>query len=627
MSNTTKQHNDSTKIRIEPNINKTNGQSNKMITTNNKPNKTNNNSQHKPIASNTSSSSVFSPSKVQIPIAAKPPSLAIAPSKVQQHNSNGISPSSKTLNKTTSKQLNVQPQKQQQQQAHQIPIIINGNFQSILAACSNNNGAQQLATAAMKQQQQQQIQVNTQPNQNNQQNLNLNQLQQYFQMANGNTNLNGQNLLCAQQQLRPQGMIFQPNTQQQQQGNQTQASIPLLATTSSSTQQTTTNNKPNTTQPTKNNSKTKQTLPNQNIIPQTSTSQSAPTTMFTATQTADGQIIFQTIPATSAMNNLSSMSQSPLQTNTNNHDLNQMQQNQLLMNLFKGAQGSGNLQQQFILNAAQQSTQQQQHQQQLNQLIQQNMMQQQQQQQQIFLNQLPIQSGLFSQPVASSTPTPILPPPPQQQQQQNSDSNIQLQNQLRQKLLQEEQKNQQLQQQLEQKSNKIKQEKQSPNKSVNQSPNSRPTTTKTNETLDLSMNKDKTSVKSPSQNIKPKPLEMKSNKTDELILNHQDSSHKESSKLNKSSNSLNSKRRGRPRLYAVNPETGKAIKGCLINESGKSPKAIAPNTVLNQQNGIPVHLATQNGMAIFPLPFAATFISTFAPKKLAKVLRLEKFIF
>ena len=93
-------------------------------------------------------------------------------------------------------------------------------------------------------------------------------------------------------------------------------------------------------------------------------------------------------------------------------------------------------------------------------------------------------------------------------------------------------------------------------------------------------------------------------------------------KLNKSGNSAN-KRRGRPRLYEVNPETGKAIKGRLLNDdsltnpkANKVPKIIAPsqtNMIANQTNNIPVHLtATSNGIAIFPSPSTSSS-SSYSP--------------
>jgi hypothetical protein len=140
-------------------------------------------------------------------------------------------------------------------------------------------------------------------------------------------------------------------------------------------------------------------------------------------------------------------------------------------------------------------------------------------------------------------------------------------------------------------------------------------------------------LKSPN-NIKPKPSEIKQSKIDENKMeisenkvekNRSQSKEKiqiSSNKLNKSGNSVN-KRRGRPRLYEVNPETGKAIKGRLLNDdsltnpkSNKVPKIIAPNQpnmIVNQTNNIPVHLTTaSNGIAIFPSPSTSSS-SSYSP--------------
>lgn len=139
--------------------------------------------------------------------------------------------------------------------------------------------------------------------------------------------------------------------------------------------------------------------------------------VFTATTTADGQVILQSIPNAHQQHN------SNMQ-----HQL--MQQN--ILNLLQQQQQHKPAQQQhpYFFN-----------QNQLNQLIQ----PQPQQQQQPFLNTNPqhFPNHIFTQPVAASTPTPQDPPATSTTNNENA--------LLRQRLLHEEQRQQQLQQQLEQK--------------------------------------------------------------------------------------------------------------------------------------------------------------------------------
>jgi hypothetical protein len=90
---------------------------------------------------------------------------------------------------------------------------------------------------------------------------------------------------------------------------------------------------------------------------------------------------------------------------------------------------------------------------------------------------------------------------------------------------------------------------------------------------------------------------------------------------NKSSNG-DKKSRGRPRLYAVNPATGKSIKGHLINNNTSSSPSSSSSTptvnsslcLVQQSNGttntttsLPIHLiTTPNGLAIYPSPSTST---------------------
>ena len=72
-------------------------------------------------------------------------------------------------------------------------------------------------------------------------------------------------------------------------------------------------------------------------------------------------------------------------------------------------------------------------------------------------------------------------------------------------------------------------------------------------------------------------------------------------------NQINSKRRGRPRLYAVNPMTGKSMKGRLISSSpnslcnpkpSKSPK-LYPNQIIINPNTSLIQIQLQsNGITI-----------------------------
>lgn len=110
-------------------------------------------------------------------------------------------------------------------------------------------------------------------------------------------------------------------------------------------------------------------------------------------------------------------------------------------------------------------------------------------------------------------------------------------------------------------------------------------------------------------------MDVTSNSNDEEENNDSTMNNQSSSKVlvNASNTSLNSssvgKKRGRPRLYSVNPVTGKPIKNRPINPntpvSVKSEMASTPftNDATNPINMAP-HLA--NGMAIYPSPSTST---------------------
>ena len=89
--------------------------------------------------------------------------------------------------------------------------------------------------------------------------------------------------------------------------------------------------------------------------------------------------------------------------------------------------------------------------------------------------------------------------------------------------------------------------------------------------------------------------------------------------------SKNSKKRGRPRLYEVDPATGKSVKGRLItpemNKETKTHVTTQNNIIINQQGStnttsstnvsMPIHLSS-GGIAIFPSQ-PVTNPTTFTP--------------
>lgn len=406
----------------------------------------------------TKSANQSSPYKGCVPIAAKPSSngqVPLAPILAKPPGHKTLSPSQKTQPKQQPKQTsqppqqlapNNQPTQPQQQQQQQPRIIFNGNLQSILAAVGSNSKPQQ-----------------GQPS-----------LQWPAMFSNG------QQFLPMPNNIDNQKQPIQKNT------NLIAPAPPKPLNNSLNTSG---GNAPHNT-----------SMPDQSVVQQPA---SAPT-VFTATTTADGQVILQSV-----------QSQNPHQQPNQNMQQQLMQQN--------------------ILSLIQQQQQQQQNpkpvqqnpyffgQNQINQLIQQqhqpNIMQSQQQQQFLTTNQQ-FPNHIFTQPVAASTPTP--------QDTTSSENAL-----LRQRLLHEEQRQQQLQQQLEQKKCK-------PNTSQN----------------DLSLYEQSNVV------IKPKKELNQSMSNDKMDI--ADDNTKESH-LN-SSDPID-KRRGRPRLYVKNPVTGKSIKGKRLDGS------------------------------------------------------------
>jgi hypothetical protein len=88
-----------------------------------------------------------------------------------------------------------------------------------------------------------------------------------------------------------------------------------------------------------------------------------------------------------------------------------------------------------------------------------------------------------------------------------------------------------------------------------------------------------------------------------------------SSNKSRNNNNNNSKKRGRPRLYEINPSTGKSMKGRLI-DSKPLPNTLNPSMLIHNQQQqllphqtqLPIHLT--NGITIYPSPSTSTASST-----------------
>lgn len=300
-----------------------------------------------------------------------------------------------------------------------------------------------------------------------------------------------------------------------------------------------------------NNNSVSKTQSNSNINPainpntpesaSNSSNPSAPT-VFTATTTADGQIFFQN----ANINQNQNLQQQFMQQNLIN--LMQQQQQQNVAAASKNIAPQNQQQQPFFFG-----------QNQFNHMIQQQQNMQhihQQQQQQHFLNN---QQHMLTQPVASSTPTPI-------SSSQDPNAGNTPENMLRQKLLQEEQKFHKLQQQLKQSVGEP-----LPQKIIAIRPKQEMNQTIPNEQMD--------------EDIKDEDKQTCS------VMNTSDPGDK---------------RRGRPRLYVKNPLTGKSIKGkrldgTLIVKPTKPPKILvlgAKKLLIKSLNN--KKSATTNGL--FPSP-------------------------
>ena len=552
-----------------------------------------------------------SPNKTQVNIAAKPAPNAAAMQAPRSNNA-----CNNTSNTSNSKQSNIKPsplqqqqqqqqiaiqqqihayqqmqQNQQQQQQQQRAIFLNGsnlNLNSLLnnanpnmTAQNNPNQqqqqqqqlAQQLIAAALKQHQQQNMNSTSQSGiqatnkvANNFNQPNQQQLFQYLPISqtastnsdiNQNTNSKCDQALSMQQQQQAE---YARNLflQSQAAGNvSSQATVvPKEAIKP----------KPSNTKLPKQQQPTQQANKPMNSNPGTASSSTTPT-IFTATTTADGQIIFQTVPPSAAT---------------------------------AAALAAYQLQQQ------------------------QQQKQQQSQQQQIYLNQLP--TNLFNNSltlncqqkaataaavvpavVAQNSPLSIsslvtsAPPQPQLNQQQE---------QLKKKLLMEEQKFQHLQQQLEQKQLILKKQQQQ-QQQQQQQPLFSPKNSDEIGTKTLSPppkdnapapNENAMDVDAITQMKTPIPTAAAMKQTGEV-------------KSKSSSSSSFNKRRGRPRLYAVNPITGKSMKGRLINEQAgaansrpeSSQKMILPNQILFNAgvHGLPVQM-------VYPSPSNSTSSSAYS---------------
>ena len=535
---------------------------------------------------NSKATGQFSPLKGCVPIAAKPVSNNLVPlapmpsSQTAKSTATSSQSKSKTTPKSNTKQA-IQPnpmqqqyiQQQQQQQQQQRTIFLNGNLTSILAAVGSNQQqqsnqtnqsinqqqlAQQLAAVALKQQQQQQQQHTSTSSSNNNpsqvQSLNrsatavnpsMQQMQQFYQFLPINQ-LNSNMSQLDHQKLSTgpnQSMIItQPLHISSNSLVKGVVPSPIQSMPKNNSNTCLVNNSQNTS--------LDQQQQQQQQQPQMNAS-----TVFTATTTADGQIILQSLS-------------NPAQPQPQQLDLQQHLMQQNFLNLFQNSTkpNAQSPQQQQSIYFQKQDPQQQFQQNQLNQFMQQQVQQQQQQHQQVFLNtpQLP---GLFSQPVAASTPTP---PDCQSQLEQNL---------LRQKLFQEEQKHQHLLQlQMEQSKHHHK-----PHEADNRSPPKKP-----NEILLI---KPKTELNKTKENL-----------YNSVVETHDTSMHideaKEHANTSKSSSvgaaaaadQSNDKRRGRPRLYVKNPLTGKSIKGRLLNGGSilrvvNKPKLLQPKSSLNE-NGL-----------------------------------------
>lgn len=166
---------------------------------------------------------------------------------------------------------------------------------------------------------------------------------------------------------------------------------------------------------------------------------------------------------------------------------------------------------------------------------------------------------------------------------------------LQQRLAEEEHRNDQLRKQLEKKTKQQQQQQlnKSPTKveSQNKSPQAKKTLL--------------TTVQNESQ--EPKQMEIDHPEPQIEEQQQQQSSQQINSSLNNSQNSNNNnlkKSRGRPRLYAINPSTGKSIKGRLLNGTSvpAKPKQAAQTVLAN--NATILNLS--NGFTIYPSPSTST---------------------